>query len=255
MPDWSISQWLANGWGAEPDRDAALDRAEMGGVPPPSLADVLVPPVKAVGPDDYSPIEWYRALTADWPEVPNVIPPEKHVLGTHSEAVLNFKNRGREESKKATKLECNDYARYQLHIQRFSASGPPALDGNSKLVLEENGPKGARVPAIRLDEMVEAIWYFKSALAEGTPVMVGVKIEGYEREPNNIYETPYVVPTDHFVVVVGMGVESDTKHYVSYFNYHHSQKDTDRLYLKKGMLMESDVTGYRLTEVRRSYPR
>ncbi len=66
-----------------------------------------------------------------------------------------------------------------MHIARFNISGPPAIDIDSILVIKEyRQANGETVPELQLMEAVRAVGYIKSSLVAGTPVMLGVKIDG-----------------------------------------------------------------------------
>lgn len=256
MPEgWSFNPWALSPWGADPERDAARDTARMGGGQvAPQLADVLQPAVPLKDPDDYDPLDWFTQLSGDWPTVPNLIPADKQVLGRDFDTVLTWVNKSLAEDKQRTSLQCFHYAKYQMHVARCGISGPPALDSDSILVIREyRQPDGGTVPELQLMAAVRAVTYIRDTLVAGTPVMIGVKIAGYEEEPNNIWGTPYVIATDHFVVVVGTGVE-DGKPYVDIYDYLNAYTESDRLFLTPLMIFESETVGYRMIEMRRSYP-
>jgi hypothetical protein len=85
--------------------------------------------------------------------------------------------------------------------------------------------------------------------------MIGVKLDYYKGEPNNIYRTPYVIATDHFVVAVGAGVK-DGIPYVNVYDYLHKYSAYhDRLHLTPLLTLDSPETVMRMIELRKSYPR
>lgn len=262
MPEgWSFNPWALSPWALSPDgdnpaRDAARDTARMGGIPSPSLVDVLQPPVPVKNPDDYDPADWYAYFAEDWPIIPNVIPLNEQVLEKDRETVKSWVNSRLSKDKQRNSIQCFHFAKYQMDQKKFSISGPPALDGDSILIIREyRHGRGDPVPEIHLREAIRAVSYIRSSLVAGTPVMIGVKIKGYEPEPNNIYETPYIIATDHFIVIVGMGNDDD-RPYVTFYDYLSRYNDKiDRLYLKPLMILESDDLAYRMIEMRRSYPR
>ena len=257
MPEgWSFNPWALSPWAADPERDAARDQARMGGGQvAPQLADVLQPAVPLKDPDDYDPLDWFTQISGDWPTVPNVIPADKQVRGRDFETVRSWINRSLAKDQQRTSIECFHYAKYQMDVARCDISGPPALDSDSILAIREyRQPGGGTLPELQLMAAVRAAIYIRDALVAGTPVMIGIKIAGYEPEPNNIWKTPYVIATDHFVVVVGTGVE-DGKPYVDIFDYRHSFTESDRLFLTPLMIFESEEAGFRMIEMRRSYPR
>ena len=103
-------------------------------------------------------------------------------------------------------------------------------------------------------EAVRAVTYIRTSIEAGRPVMLGVKIDGYDDEPNNIWGTPYAIATDHFVVAVGLGVDGD-RPYVNIYDYLNEHNVDDRLFLTPLVILESDQIGYRMIEMRESYPR
>jgi hypothetical protein len=257
MPEgWSFNPWALTPWGVDPVRDAARDTAQMGGgQAAPSLADVLQPPVPVRDPDDYDPADWFAHVSRDWPTVPNVILAENQVMRRDLETVLGWVNRSLAQDEERTSLQCFHYAKYQMHVAGFGISGPPAIDGDSILVIREYRRRdGGTVPELQLPAAVRAVTYIRDSLVAGIPVMIGVKITGYEEEPNNIWGTPYVIATDHFVVAVGLGIE-DGKPYVNIYDYLNAYRGSDRLFLTPVMILESERIGYRMIEMRRSSPR
>jgi hypothetical protein len=257
VPDpWSFNPWNLSLWGADPARDAARDTARMGGGEvATSLAEVLMPPVPAKDPDDYDPADWFARLSEDWPTVANVIPAEKQVTSRDNNTVLDWVNKSLAQDKQRTELQCFHFAKYQMYVADYDISGPPAIDSDSILVIREYHQQGAEnISELQLIEAVRAVTYIKDSLVAGIPVMIGVKLSDYPDEPNNIWKTPYVIATDHFVVAVGMGLEGNTP-YVNIYDYLNVHTDSDRLYLTPLLILESETIGYRMIEMRESYPR
>ena len=75
--------------------------------------------------------------------------------------------------------------------------------------------------------------------------MIGVKITGYDEEPNDIWGTPYVIATDHFVIAVGNGRRGRTTSPTS-TSMTISMHTTihDRLYLTPLVILESEKIEY-----------
>ena len=252
---WLFNQWACNPFAAEPGRDAAVDQEALGISFDTRLEDIVATPLEPAGDEaSYSTADWYASLTADWPTVANVIPKSLHVFKSDEQEVKDFVNRGLPPDEQRTSLQCFHYAWYQLDRAGFAPSGPPALSDQSMLVLHEYaGPDGIR-SELQVEVMVKAVEYLKSSLLLETPVLIGVRLKLFDRRPNERRSTPYIEPTNRFVVAVGMG-QDDVGYYVSFFDYYHEQDTGDRLYLGPDLLMESQ-SGYRtLTEVRRSRPK
>jgi hypothetical protein len=254
MPQpWLLNLWACNPFAAEPDRNAALAIEAMGISFETSPDDLTSSPLVTVGGEVNSIADWSASLTADWPTVANVIPKDLHVFESHSQEVLDFVNARLGANEQRVSLECFHYAQYQLYLAGFRPSGPPAASPETILVLHEYVEAGRRRTEVQAEPMVRAVEYLKAALLAETPVMIGVRIDGFEPRPNDWKSTPYIEPTNHFVVAVGMG-HDDLGPYLSFFDYSHRQRDYDRFYLQPNLIMESP-TGRVLTEVRRSRAR
>lgn len=256
--------WALNPWAAEPERDAALA---------PSLRSVLVPPEPLVvappGPPPtqprtwlpettYDTEDWFRSLVRHWEPKAPVIPPELHVDHSMNVEVGQFVNRHvAEGGVKREKLHCFDYANYQLHRAGFMTGGRPSSDPHSLQVLIEYPEAGELVEEVQVSETLEAVHYIREALHQGTPVLVGICIKTYSPRPNNVKSTPFVEPTNHFVVIVGM--DKDEKGvYFRYYDYYFqpvSEAEKTRLYLMPTLKLEWLYSGVMLAEVRRSAPR
>lgn len=256
MPDWSFNLWALTPWAADPARDAARDTARMGGgLAAPSLADVVQPAAPVTDPDNYAPADWFAQLSADWPTVANVIPAEDQVTSGDLDEVLTWVNSSLAPDKQRTELECFHFAKYQMHVAGYDISGPSAIDIDSILVIKEyRQANGETVPELQLMEAVRAVGYIKSSIVAGRPVMLGVKITGYDDQPNDIWGTPYVIATDHFVIAVGLGMDG-ARPYVNVYDYLNTFNEDDRLFLTPLVILESEEIGYRMIETRESYPR
>jgi hypothetical protein len=116
-------------------------------------------------------------------------------------------------------IQCFDKARYQLHIAGFDTTGNP-YDETSyfQLFVETDNGDGGRVDVSDIPRTSEAILYLKDKLTHGIPVMVGIRMSGFDRRPNPDGTT------NHFVVIVGMGRDEDAtslepKYFFRYFDY------------------------------------
>jgi hypothetical protein len=252
---WLFNQWACNPFAAEPDRDAALTIDAMGIAFETTPEDVVVTPLAPAADEPrYSVSDWYASLTADWPTVANVIPKSQHVFKSDEPDVLAFVNGSLAEDQQRTSLQCFDYANYQIYVAGYRPSGPPAVSPESLLVVHEYpGPDGVRTE-LQLEAMVEAVEYLKATLLAETPVLIGIRLKLFQARPNERRSTPYIEPTNHFVVAVGMG-RDERGPYVSFFDYYHEHAERDRLYLQPSLLMNSAGDFRTLTEVRRSRSR
>lgn len=209
---WLFNQWACNPFAAEPDRNAAVDQEALGIRFQTRPEDIVAMPLEPVGDEaEYSPADWYASLTADWPEVANVIPKSLHVFKSDEQEVKDFVNARLPPDQQRTSIECFHYAWYQLDRAGYGPSGPPALSDDSILVLREYAePDGVR-SELQVEAMVKAVDYLKSSLLLETPVLIGVRLKLFEARPNNRRSTPYIEPTNHYVVAVGMGRDEDRK--------------------------------------------
>jgi hypothetical protein len=257
MPDWNFNPWTLNPWSDDAPRNAGRDAGLLGGrLAAPKLADVLQPPVPVMHPDDYGPAEWSAQFAVDWPTVPNIIALDKQVLERDRETVKNWVNSRLAPNKQRSYVVCFHFAKYQMHLAGYTFSREFPNDDETMLVVREyrGGPSG-NTQEIWLDQAIKGIGYLRDSLVAGIPVVLGVKLGYYTKEPNNIYNTDYVLATDHFVVAVGAGVDDQNRAYVNIFDYLHKHNEAYRLFLTPLMLLESDRLDYQLIEVRRSYPR
>jgi hypothetical protein len=252
---WDFNPWALSPWGADPARDAGRDTGLLAGrQAAPKLADVLQPPIPVKNPDDYGPADWSAYFASDWPDVPNVIPTACQVLERDRETVKTWVNSRLAADKQRSYVVCYHFAKYQMHRANHTFSGPPALDEESMLVIREYRERGGGTrQEIWLDQAIKSVTYIRDSLVAGIPVVLGVKLGYYDEEPNNLYHTPYIVATDHFVVAVGTGIE-DGKAYVNIYDYLETYNERYRLFLTPLMTLESDDLDYQMIETRRSYP-
>lgn len=258
---WLVNQWACSQFGAEPERDAAVDAGLYGTPSPPSLAPWIPAPEPVKNPDDYTTADWKASLVADWPDVSSVIPSDKQVFKAHDSDVLQFLKDSYGTVKLPDQIQCFDRANYQLHLAEYRPSGPAALDDLTIMALHEYDDEatGTLRTEVQVLGTIKAVDYLKESLQAGIPMLVGLRLNFRgpllsRWRPNERRSTPFVEPTNHFVVAVGMGRDAIGE-YVAYFDYGHRHDDTDRLYLHDSLLIESADGKRTLTEVRISRPR
>jgi hypothetical protein len=255
MPQpWLFNQWACSPWATEVDREAAVDTEATSVLPPLTKEDI-----QAANRDDgiqpgfpsISPAEWQRSLTANWTDVAAVIHATDQIQESDFTEVLDWVNSTRDADKQRSSLHCFDYAHYQVWDAGFGVSGPGHVSPTTLLVLLEfpDGP-GVRTQ-IQTETMVEAVTYMKEMLQAGTPVLIGLRLRLFEERPNERRSTPYIEPTNHFVVAVGMGTD-DEGPFISFYDYSHGFARRDRLYLRPDLTMTNSGDYRHLTEVRRS---
>lgn len=264
-PSFFDSLWALNPWAAEPDRDVAQA---------PSLRDYMPPLEEVVGPPPsppptrprtelpditYANDDWFQSLKQHWVPKSTVIPPELHVSKNMREEVKAFVNR--HIAKGATprdKLQCFDYANYQLFVSGHRTGGRPSLDPSSFQLLIEYPENGKLVEEVQLGATIEAVLYIKEALHQNIPVLAGICIKEYDPRPNNVKSTPFVEPTNHYVVIVGMDKDSEGV-YFQYYDYYVLPGGTNsgetRFYLKPTMKLEWLYGHVMMAEVRRTMAR
>lgn len=101
-----------------------------------------------------------------------------------------------------------DYAKAQIAKKGYKISNYYDVDsqGNKQtfqIYTEQNG--------VNLNDLYKGVSYIKYALSHGIPVIVG--IDDATRSPGNLDNS-----TDHFVVIVGMGTDSNGKFFRFYDN-------------------------------------
>ena len=255
MPQpWLLNLWACNPYVQDTDREVALSQEALG-VNVQTVPDQVVA-VALPGEDqaNYSTEDWFVSLTQVWPEVAPVIPTGKQILMSDTDAVLAFANARRPSDKQRTKPECFDYAHYQLDKAGFRPTNSPAVTHDSLYLILEY-PEGEFFRTeVQVEQMADAVDYIKGALLAGMPILVGLRLRLYGRRPNDRKKTPYVEPTNHYVVIVAMGQDQHGC-YFGYFDYSHRYKEEDRLYLQPTLMMSKLDNLRNLSELRRSQSR
>ncbi len=252
-----VNLWACNPWVAEPERDAAQSQHALAPDLPP-ITDVVAPapqapPAEPEAEFTYSTEDWYRSLSETWPAKAAVITADQHVGGSMAQDVAAFVG-------KEGKLQCFDYAAYQMHVAGFRTTGRPSRDArNFQVLIEHRQPDGSLLDAVQLPETIEAVQYLKEVLHQDIPVLVGICLKYYSPRPNNVESTPFVEPTNHYVVIVGMDTADHGEPYFEYYDYRFRPGSPGgqrcRLYLKSTMRVESLDGGVVLAEVRRTMAR
>lgn len=127
-----------------------------------------------------------------WPTIANVISPSDFV-GWNAPGI---------------RKNCMDYAKAQFAKKGYKISNYYDVDsqGNKQtfqIYTEQNG--------VNLNDLYKGVSYIKYALSHGIPVIVG--IDDAAGSPGNLDNS-----TDHFVVIVGMGTDSNGKFFRFYDN-------------------------------------
>ena len=260
----SFNPWALNPWASEPARDAAQAPSLKAVLRPAEELVVRPPPPSPTDPrtelpeTTYETDDWYQSMRQRWqPKLP-VIQPGLHVSKSMSEEVKAFVNRHVAAGDvPRTTLQCFDYANYQMHVAGFRTGGRPSLDQRSLQILVEYPENGDLVEEVQLDATIEAVLYIKEALHQNIPVLVGICIKTYDPRPNNVKSTPFVEPTNHYVVIVGMDEDKDGV-YFEYYDYYFQPEGPEsietRFYLKPTMKLEWLHGGVMVAEVRRTHP-
>ena len=272
MPDpFSSNPWGLNLWASEPARDVAQA---------PSLRDVLRPAPEIVSPPapppptearttlpefSYETEDWFQSLKQNWTPVAPLIKPELHVNKHMAPEVRDFVNRHvRQGGTRRERLQCFDFAAYQLHRAGFRTGGRPSTDERSFQILIEYPEDGKLVEEVQVDVTIEAVLYIKEALQNKLPVLIGMCIRrffdenGQPARPNNVKSTPFVEPTNHYVVIVGMGSGNYGDVYFHYYDYYHDPLGEGRycnFFLQPTMKLETPEKSMVMAEVRRTMVR
>jgi hypothetical protein len=261
VPDlFSFNPWALNPWATEPARDA---------VQAPSLRDVLVPaeplvvrtqsppttPSTSLPEITYETDDWFQSLRQNWETKAPVIAPQYHVNKNMRGEVAKFVNRHLKQGETPrTELQCFDFAAYQMHVANgpdatgFRTGGRPSADERSFQMLIEYPENGKLVEEVQLDVSIEAILYIKEALHQDMPVLTGLCIrtffhdDGRPARPNNVKSTWFVEPTNHYVVIVGMGATNYGHPYFQYYDYYFDplgEGQHCKFYLRPTMKLEA----------------
>ncbi|WP_286925688.1 hypothetical protein [Flavobacterium sp. UBA4197] len=122
-----------------------------------------------------------------WPDIPSVIPVNQFIgWGTPN-----------------IKRNCMDYAKAQIAKKGYSISNYYDLGQTFQIYTEQSG--------VNHNQLSKGLSYLKYALSNGIPVIVG--IDNYLGNPGNPDQT-----TDHFVVIVGMGSNTNGNYFQFYDN-------------------------------------
>lgn len=122
-----------------------------------------------------------------WSDIPSVIPVNQFIgWGTPN-----------------IKRNCMDYAKAQIAKKGYSISNYYDLGQTFQIYTEQSG--------VNHNQLSKGLSYLKYALSNGIPVIVG--IDNYLGNPGNPDQT-----TDHFVVIVGMGSNTNGNYFQFYDN-------------------------------------
>jgi hypothetical protein len=197
----------------------------------------------SIGGYDNTPIPEFNANVDSWPFIGNVIP------------ITDFVGWG----EAGLERDCMTYAKEQLRKAGYQISNYGDTGQTYQVYTEQNG--------INLDNTGKGVAYLISALHRGIPVIVGV-----DYEPGSVYNKKTDNSTDHFVVIVGMGTDSNGKNYFNFFDngsynrpyYNWGASLDNKFYFDSvtGSLMGSSKTPlcynmggtYQVTQIRKSKP-
>lgn len=130
----------------------------------------------------------YFNVQQTWTTINSVIPVSKFI-GWNRAAHPNW--------------ECMDYAKEQLRVMGYQISGYKDIGQTFQVYTAQNGVNQTQLKA--------GLDYLKYALSNSIPIIVGV--DNKPGHPGNLDNT-----TDHFIVVVGMGQDSNGKYFQFYDN-------------------------------------
>lgn len=125
----------------------------------------------------------------NWSNIPSVIPINKFV-GWNRSAHPNW--------------QCMEYSKEQLRVMGYKISNYGATGQTFQIYTTQNG--------VNNTALTNGLNYLKYALSNNIPVIVGV--DNHSGSPNP--ETDNT--TDHFIVIVGMGQDSNGKYFQFYDN-------------------------------------
>ncbi len=135
--------------------------------------------------NNYQP---FNSIQNNWTNIPSVIPLDKFI-GTDHSLYPTF--------------TCMDYAKAQIAKVGYKISNYNALGQTFQIYREQTGSNQS--------QLILGLDYLKYALTNGIPVIVGIDdIQGLGRNID--------LSTDHFVVIVGMGSNSNGNYFQFYDN-------------------------------------
>ena len=243
-----LQLWACNAWEEENDLLAASDQAECGPNWNQTAEEMIRDVERALDSNAsdssdqgtvFTADEWFASLTRDWPTINPVIPADLFVERGDSGMQQHWQEHWAREGESADiNIQCFDYAHYQLVVAGFGTSSWRPDTTTYQIFREDSG--------IDLNETAEGVRYLKRSLAADTPVLVGILLTTYDARPNRDKTT------NHFVVIVGMGVD-EFGHHFRYYDY--SSNDRGRkFYLKDSSLAVEDRDGHRrVAQIRQTY--
>lgn len=99
--------------------------------------------------------------------------------------------------------QCMDYSKEQLKVMGYQISSYYSAGQTFQIYSSQNG--------VNTTKLAQGLSYLKYALSNNIPIIVG--IDDAPGHPGNLDNT-----TDHFVVIVGMGTDSNGKYFQFYDN-------------------------------------
>lgn len=246
MPNFLLNLWGCNQWERETDREAAVASqqcSEDWGRTADEIIDEIESGMDGGGETTAgagSPLtvdQWYADLTADWPDVAPVIAGDKFISSSSQEAKDHWKEHWWKGTPEDT-MQCFDYAAYQLVVADFFTTD--WLPDTTTYQVYRDGS------GVDVNEVVEGVRYLKQALADGTPVLVGIQITDWDERPNRDKTT------NHYVVIVGMGTSAvDGSRHFLYYDYLFSTGARE-MALKPDLKIEGRSDKYLLAQIRQS---
>lgn len=137
---------------------------------------------------DTNTYESFNPQQQSWPSITTVIPQNKFV-GWNTNLHPNW--------------QCMEYSKEQLRVMGYQISSYYATGQTFQIYTAQNG--------VNNTVLSHGLSYLKYALSNGIPVIVGV--DDAPGHPGNRDST-----TDHFIVLVGMGTDSNGKYFQFYDN-------------------------------------
>ena len=243
-----MNLWSCNVWKRQSEKEASDDVLATTINFNTQVSDIHSEPITVEGELVETMSASFANLTADWPAIGPVIDESKYIGRSKQSAVtdhckdihnsINYDNPetlARKIESCEIDPECFYYASYQLDVAGFSTTGNPQRNPDNFQVYQEiKDASGSYIGHTNIEVTVNGIGYMKQALSAGTPVLIGIKMKGFNYRKNDDKTT------GHYIVVVGMDSDDKGYYFICYDYLQPPGGDGDKFYLTDMLNLVSD---------------